>query len=177
MLPDYERLIKTIRSERNRLNLSQRELADKAGVSKSVLGKLERKEHVPNYKNVKAIYDIIEKERDSEKKCAKEFMNEEIISIKPEDTIDEAAKLMNENGFSQLPVKKDGDYLGLIVSNQLIDVENRESKVRELPYMSLPVIPHDTPKDDFGSLLKSNQAVIVKRGRNYIGLITASDLL
>lgn len=177
MLPEYERLVKKIRSERKRLGLSQRELAAKADISKSVVGKLERKENVPNYKNVKAIHKVIEKEREDEKRRAREYMNEKIISVKPADKLKDAAEIMNEHGFSQLPVREKGDYVGLIVSTQLIDVKDKEKKVSELDYRPLPSIPPRTPREDFSRLFDSNRAVLVKSENNVLGIITAADLI
>ncbi len=179
MLPDYKDLVDMIVTGRKKLGLSQRTLADRAEVSHSVVGKLERKEHVPNYKTIKAIYDAIEKEQGRERSSAEEFVEKDkkIVSVKPSDLVKDARKLMKENDFSQLPVEEEGEYTGLVTSTQLMDIEDKEVKIMQLSYSPLPTIPHETPKKDFSALLKTHQAVLVTKNRGVIGMITAADLL
>jgi|GEM_PF-1377431 len=179
MLPDYEMLVKMIVDGRKKLGISQRGLAQKAGVSHSVVGKLERGENVPNYKTIKAIYDAIEKEQRRERSTAEEFVEKDkkIVSVKPSDMVKDARKLMKENDFSQLPVEEEGEYTGLVTSTQLMDIEDKEVKIMQMNYNPLPTIPHKTPKEDFSALLKTHQAVLVTKKKKVIGMITAADLL
>ena len=177
MLPKFEELVKNVVSERKRLGLSQKDLAEMADVSKSLVGKLETKANIPNYDNVWKIQRALERARKGKGKTADDFVQRNIISVEPTDSIDKVAKIMKENDFSQLPVKKDGDYIGMITSTQLIDIKFRGGSVADIEYRNLPRIPHDTPKDDFSRLLRSNPAVLVTRGTEVIGMITAADLL
>ena len=177
MLPKFDELVKNIVSERKRLGLSQRDLAYRAGVSKSLIGKLETKTNIPNYENVWKIQRALERARKGKGKIAEDFVQRNIVSVEPSDSIDKVAEIMKKNDFSQLPVKKDGDYIGMITSTQLIDIKFRGGSVDDLDYRNLPMVPHDTPKDDFSRLLRSNSAVLVTRGTDVIGMITAADLL
>lgn len=177
MLPKYDELVKTIKSERKRLGLSQRDLAKKAGVSKSLIGKLETKMHTPNYKNIRKIWRTIDKAREGEDRTAQEFVQKNIVSVKPSDTVGKVADIMKKNDFSQLPVEEDGEYIGIITSTQLIDMKHRDALVGRSGYRDLPMIPHDTPKDDFSPLLRSNPALLVTKDDEVIGIITPADLL
>ena len=179
MLLDYETLVKMIIDGRNKLGISQRGLAQKAGVSQSVVGKLERGENVPNYKTIKAIYDAIEKEQGRERSTAEEFVEKDkkIVSVKPSDMVKDARRLMKENDFSQLPIEEEGEYTGLVTSTKLLDIEDKKVKIMQLSYSPLPTIPHKTPKEHFSDLLKTHQAVLVTQNREVIGMITAADLL
>jgi len=175
MLPKYETLVEEIKSKRKNLGWSQKKLARRAGVSKSLVGKLERNENIPNYKNVRNIYRALNKE--DKRHSAEEFITSDIISVKPDDKIKDAATIMKENDFSQLPVKHRGKYIGIITSQDIANQDNRELSVKKLDYHIPPKIPHDTPKDDFKTMFKSNNAVLVQKGNRVIGIITPANLL
>lgn len=174
MFLDEDTLREEIKSKRKNLGWSQRKLASEAGVSKSLVGKFERADNVPSYKNIKKIYNALNEA--DEKDLAEEFAVRDIISVRPSDKVEDAKRIMKENDFSQIPVEEDGGYRGLIVSNQLIDVDNSR-KIRSLEYRSLPTIAHDTPKEAFKGLLNHHKAVLVKKGNQLIGIITPADLL
>ncbi len=175
MLPKYETLVEEIKSKRKKLGWSQRELASRADVSKSLVGKLERKENIPNYKNVRKIYRALNRQDD--RLTAEQFITSDIESVKPDDEIREAARIMKENDFSQLPVKDEGRYIGIITSQDIANEDDRGLSVRELDYHVPPKIPHDTPKDDFKTMFKSNNAVLVQKKDRVIGIITPANLL
>ncbi len=61
MLPEYDDLVEEIKNKREELDWSRKKLAEKADVSRNMVGKLERKEHVPSYKRMKRIYDELKK--------------------------------------------------------------------------------------------------------------------
>lgn len=175
MLPKYETLVEEIKTKRREKGWSQKTLARRADVSKSLVGKLERKDNIPNYKNVRAIYRAVQ-ERDNTKQ-AEQFVTKNIVSAEPDQTIKEAADIMNNNDFSQMPVEHQGNYIGLITSQDIAIIENRETKVNNLRYHSLPIIPHDTPKGDFKLLLNTHKAVLVTKNNKPIGIITSANLL
>ncbi len=174
MLPHEDNIREDIRSKRKNLGWSQRKLADKADVSKSSIGKFEREEHIPGYEKIRKIYNALSEE--DKKEPAEEFAVEDIVSVKPSDKVKKAAKIMKENDFSQLPVEENGEYIGMVVSNQLIRVgDNR--LIKRVNYRSLPSVGHDTPKEAFKDLLGAHRAVLVKKEDKVIGIITAADLL
>lgn len=175
MLPKFETLVREIKSRRKELGWSQRKLARKAGVSKSLVGKLENKKNIPNYKSIKKIYKALYRE-DTRKK-AREYISPNIKSIKPTDTVEDAAKMMKENDFSQLPVKDKREYRGLLLSTDLMGVEDREQRVRDITTHPLPVIPSNTPKDNFVAMFNSHKALLVEGDNEVIGIITPADLI
>lgn len=175
MLPKYETLVEEIKTRRKELGWSQKTLARRANVSKSLVGKLERMDNIPNYRNVRAIYKAI-KQHNNER-TAETFATKKITNITPETTIKEAAEMMKDNDFSQLPVKEENDYVGLILSSDIANLDDRSKEVHTLKYHSLPVIPHDTPRDDFTSMFNIHKAVLVKKNKDVIGMITPADLL
>lgn len=174
MLPEYDTLVKKIMEKRRELGWSQKRLAERAGVSHSLVGKLERKDNIPNYENVCKIYNAFEEKKNN---MAEDYMNREIVSVDVEDSIKKAAELMKENDFSQLPVKRNNDYVGLITSTDIASKEDRDKPIRTMELHSLPVIPYDTPKEDFTDMFNTHRAVLIEKNGKTLGLITPADLL
>src|SRR6201997_3556513 len=55
-------------------------------------------------------------------------MTESVITIDPETTVDEAAKMMFERNFRHLPVTKDGRLLGIVSLRRLSQWEFEHAK-------------------------------------------------
>ncbi|KXA89238.1 hypothetical protein AKJ57_05620 [candidate division MSBL1 archaeon SCGC-AAA259A05] len=175
MLPDFETLVKEIKSKRKDLDWSQKELANRAGVSQSLVAKLEQKMNVPNYKSVRKIYETLEKTISTETETAGDLANPDIVSAKPEETKGKVAEVMKENDFSQLPIKKGEDFVGVVLSKD-IGLARNDVLVKELMRPTIPIIPENTPREAVAELLKSQNAVLVK-GEQVKGIITSADLL
>jgi CBS domain-containing protein len=58
----------------------------------------------------------------------RQWMTESVITIDPETTLDEAAKMMFERNFRHLPVTKDGRLLGIVSLRRLSQYEFEHSK-------------------------------------------------
>lgn len=174
MLPEYDTLVEKIKEKRRELGWSQKTLAKRAGVSKSLVGKLERGDNIPNYKNVCKIYNAFEEKGNTK---AEDYMNEDIVSVNVEDRIKKAAKMMKDNDFSQLPVKRNNNYVGLITSTDIASEEDRDKPIETMKLHSLPVIPYDTPKEDFTDMFNTHRAVLIEKNGKKLGLITPADLL
>ena len=175
MLPDFDTIVKQIKLKRNNHGWTQKELARKAGVSQSLIAKLERKENIPNYKSITKIYNTLEK--NTEKQTAGQIANPNIDHIKPNKKIKNASKIMLQNNYSQLPVKKDKEYIGIIKSKDIVG-ENEQKKVKNIMKTTFPVLPENTPKKAVIELLKDEyNAILIKYENRKWGIITAADLL
>ncbi|MFP4001800.1 MAG: CBS domain-containing protein, partial [Thermoplasmata archaeon] len=106
-----------------------------------------------------------------------DYMNEDIVSVNVEDRIKKAAKMMKDNDFSQLPVKRNNNYVGLITSTDIASEEDRDKPIETMKLHSLPVIPYDTPKEDFTDMFNTHRAVLIEKNGKKLGLITPADLL
>lgn len=169
-------MVEEIRARRKDLEWSQKRLADNAGVSQSLIAKLERKENVPNYEAVKKIYEVLEEEKEIE--FAGDYANDDIISVDIEDTVGEAVKLMLKNDFSQVPVKDGDEYVGMVVSRDAVGTK-RDKKVKEVMKNSFPILPAKSPKSVVIELLKKKKyrAVMIKDEESNWKIITPADLL
>ncbi len=181
MMPD----LGDIEKKRRVLGLSQKELASYAGVSQSFIAKVEAGRINPSYSKTKVIFDVLTSlERKREVK-ALEIMNKDIVSILKDKSVSEAAKLMSETGYSQLPVFDDGDVVGSITEKTIMDgmlrvkdpSELSQIKVEAIMEEAFPRIDESTPVDVISSLLQYGPAVLVTRKNETVGIITKADLL
>lgn len=180
MIPDFDELREEIKHKRKKLGWSQRDLAEKTGVSKSLVGKMERGDNAPSYENMIEIYETVKegwRNEKEEKATAEGFVNEDIVSVEPDDSLKKVARVMKENDFTQLPVEDEEGYEGLIVSNQVMHIEGRK-KVRDLEYKYLHIVSSNTSREALAGLLNDgNRAVLVEEEGEVTGIITPADLL
>ena len=58
----------------------------------------------------------------------RQWMTESVITIEPETTVEEAAKMMFDRNFRHLPVSKDGRLLGIVSLRRLSQYEFEHPK-------------------------------------------------
>lgn len=174
-----------LRKLRKRYNLTQKELAKKAGVSQSLISRIENKTVDPRLSTIKRIFNSIVT---LEKKygTAKDVMHYPVTTINAMDTVHKAIDLMKEKAISQLPVLKNNKIIGSIKESTLI---NRFSKSRNIErFFSYSVynimdeafstVKPDTDIDSIiDLLLKGKSAILVLDHNKIIGIITKIDVL
>lgn len=168
--------LKDVSRKRRVLGLTQSQLAKKAGISQSLLTKIERGIVVPNYRIAIDIFDALEQLEHAEEKSARDVMHRNVITLRQSDTVQKAVDLVKKHSISQLPVVEDHKIVGSIASADLIG-RGKGSKIRELAKESFPTINENTPISVVKNLLKSSRAVLVLNGGEITGIITAEDLL
>ena len=94
-----------IGKKRRQLGLKQAELAKLAGVSQSLIAKLEAGTIDSSYTKVKTIFDVLERLRSQNTKFKNgKVVHNEVISVQKDEPILKVVKLMKEHGYSQIPV-------------------------------------------------------------------------
>jgi predicted transcriptional regulator len=181
MLPSLDEIVR----RRKNLGLNQKELAALVGVSQSFVAKIEAKNINPSYIKTKEIFDTLENlERKREKK-AKEIFHERVVGVGKDDSLSKAAKIMNETGYSQLPVFSERRVVGSIseksVLDQILKVGDPEKlskvTVEEVMEQAFPQVDETTPLTAISSLLQYSPAVLVTRKGLVAGIITKADML
>jgi len=107
-----------------------------------------------------------------------------VITISIDDTLDKAAKLMDEYGISQLIVtNKDNKILGSIrektVTKLLLEQGKKILYKKIMDYMDgpFPEISEDTPFELVKTLVLNNDAVVLISNDKLRGLITKADII
>ena len=175
-----------IKRLRKKLNISQKELGFLCDIPQSTISRIENNSIDPPYSKVKKIFKQLKNERLARKKSkkhAKDIMTREIISIKPTSSVRDAVELMNDHGYSQLPLLEKNDNYGSITSKKIqkFITDNPEilnvdvSLIKELPF---PEVDENWNVKDISDLLVKYSAVMVKdEQQNIVGIITDADFL
>jgi len=183
VLPSIENLTRM----RRELNLSQHALAREAGVSQSLIAKMERGRIHPSYESVKKIYEalIAVHSRRNRNLKAKDICQRKVVSVDPDATVEEASKRMQNGNYSQLPVLSDGKIVGSISEDIIVSLLGRgtrfntirKMKVREIMEDAFPQVDENMDIQIIASLLQIRKAVLVVKHGEMIGIITKADLL
>lgn len=180
MLPEMSE----IRAKRRALGLTQAQLAQKCGLSQSLVAKIESGQVSPSYAAVKAIFDFFGSLESQSSMCASDIMTPKIASVSPSDHVSQAVSLLRKHEISQVPVFDGNSLVGsfgeedvsrLMASSRPSDI----LKMRVSDAMSQPfaAVPPTTPLISIAALLSHSKAVIVVDGKNARGIITKADLL
>jgi len=174
-------LLESIGKRRRMLNLTQAELAKNAGVSQSMIAKIEAGELSPSYEKATAIFEALDSMEKEKALKARDIMHRKVFTIKASDQIDTAIQLMKQKGLSQLPVFDKGHLVGLVSEKTIVDnlvIPDLGSKrVSTIMEEAPPTISEDAPVKIISELLKYSQIAVVYRKAEMVGVITKADLL
>jgi predicted transcriptional regulator len=181
MLPPLEE----IANKRRRLGLKQIELAKSAGVSQSLIAKLESGKVDSSYLKVKAIFDTLERMEVKTKIQAGKVLHKEVVSIQKNDPVSKVVKLMKKHGYSQLPVFDGKQSVGSISEKTIMDLmlggkdltQVSTLPAKEIMEEAFPQVGEDAPVSLISSLLQVYSAALVSKKGIVSGIITKADLL
>ena len=181
MLPSLEE----ISARRRRLGLTQKRLAELAGVSQSLIAKLEAGKIDPSYTKVKAIFDVLEELESRREIRARDILHDEVVCVQKDDSVSKAVYLMKKYDYSQLPVVDRDRVVGSIsertILNQILSGKRPEElsslKVEEVMERAFPQVDEDAPLSLVSHLLRRYQPVLVVRKGGLVGIVTKADLL
>lgn len=175
---------KDIRHLRKIAKLTQKELAKKAGVSQSLIARIEKGTVDPRLSTLKRIFDAVVTV--FEKRSAKDVMHSPVITIDAMEPVYKVIRLMRKQGISQLPITKNGKIVGSIQESTLIDKILFISKKRNIVYEQVQNIMEDRftmvrPSSNFEDVLvilsRGHPAVLVTDKDKIVGIITKIDVL
>jgi len=194
-LPDLDK----IRQMRKRLNLSQRELAAMAGVSQSLIAKIERGSIDPSYSNVRKILgafeEVLRKRKVEGVKLGAQLSvgdlaTRGVIIVTPEQTVAECVDRMMKGRFTQLPVIVGDRVVGGITDDSIRDYTIEETRngrktydvvmqtrVEDVMSAPFPILSEDTPIELASVHLQREEAVLVSRKGQIVGILTSADFL
>ncbi len=109
--------------------------------------------------------------------------NQKLVTINDNAPISDALNLMNKYGISQVPVIKDGKFVGSLNDNYLFnkliaDNSLKTKTVAELMQAAFPMVDANTPMDEISKLItKENNAVLMTDLAGTVHIITKHDLI
>jgi len=184
MLPE----LSEIQKRRRKLGLNQVSLARLAGVSQSLIAKLESGKIDPSYGKARDIFEALERaeQESGENLFAKDILTKNIISVDKSRPVSEAAKLMDKYNVSQLPVfDKSKNAVGSISDETLLSRLSsgqplsslHKTKIEDVMDEPFPRVVETTPLSVINALLQHNKAVLITKKESVVGLITKANLL
>ncbi|MFH1788956.1 MAG: CBS domain-containing protein [Candidatus Altiarchaeota archaeon] len=170
--------------KRKKLGLTQAELAKKAGVSQSIIARIEAGTVDPRYTKVVSVFRALEELRGKEVE-ARKIMTKNVVGVQTVMKVGDAIKKMSEYGVSQMPVYEGDTIVGSVSESVILDqigrgVEGRvlsNTPVEEYMEDSFPQVNPDTPLSVVSALLEHNTAVLVSEKGAVKGVITKADVL
>jgi len=181
MFPSLEDIAK----KRRILGLKQAELAKLAGVSQSLVAKLESGKIDSSYTKVKTIFDVLDRLENKTKIQEQKVAPNEVIGIQKNEPVSRVVQLMKEHGYSQIPVFERKHSVGSISEKTILRqilagkdlAKISKLTVEEIMEEAFPQVSEDAPLSLISSLLQTYSAVLVARKGTTVGIITKADLL
>jgi len=182
MLPRIE----SIRQMRQKIDITQKRLAEMTGVSTSMINQVESGRCRPSYDTAKRIFDALARlEGESYSHSVGDFCSGDVVMLEPSNTLHEAIKKMHEYSISQIPVFEDGTkVVGVVTEDGIVrhlaDVGEaglKKARLSDTMEPAPPVVDHKTPANVLVPLIRYSKCVLVSRDSEIVGIITASDTL
>jgi predicted transcriptional regulator len=174
-----------IGKKRRAMGLKQAELAKLAGVSQSLVAKLESGKIDSSYSKVKTIFDVLNRLETKTKIQEQKIVPTEVIGIQLDKPVSEVVQLMKEHGYSQIPVFSKKLSVGSVSEKTILReiLAGKDfSQISKLPTESImdeafPQVSEDAPLSLISSLLQTYSAVLVSKKGAVCGIVTKADLL
>jgi len=166
------------------LKLTQKELAKKAGVSQSLIARIEKRSIDPRLSTVKKILDVLT--QTTEKSVVRDIMHIPVVTIDTKDTVRTAVDLMKKHNISQMPVLRENKIVGSIRESTIIDCITKKgnyekvfsSSVNNIMEKRFAEVNPATIVDDVVLLFSQGEsAVLVVENNILLGIITKIDAI
>jgi len=169
---------------RQAAGLTQKQLAEKAGVSQSLIARIERGTVDPRFSTVRRIVAALVPMKGP--RTARDVMSSPVEGVDARDSVRTAVDKMKRTGFSQLPVMMDGRVVGKVHESTILERISRSSNpervlssvVYNIMDKPFPTVSQDESIEKVVDLLSSGEpALLVMENGVLLGIITKIDVL
>ncbi len=170
--------IKSLRKLRRDAGITQTELSIEVGVSQAYIARLESGSLDPKLSVVNKIIEVLNRRRST---ICTELMTPNPITVDARDSVSTAVSLMQERSYSQLPVLRGTQVVGIV--NEWDVIRNLQHNLQEISVQSIMspgntmMVEGATSIDTIIPLFENFQAILVLNQGRLQGIITRSDLL
>ncbi len=171
--------LQNLKKMRLALDLTQHQFAKRAGVSQSLIAKIESGRVDPTYSKVKQIEEALQLLSSKKEPNLEEIMTKKLITAKPSEKAAEVIKIMNSKNISQVPVVDGDNVIGLVSESSALEHAEKlkHSTAAEIMDEAPPIVPLASSISVVSNLLKHYPLVLVKKKGTLTGIITKADLL
>ncbi|VVB67706.1 Inosine-5'-monophosphate dehydrogenase [Candidatus Norongarragalina meridionalis] len=171
-----------IRRRRAVLGMTQSELAKEAGVSQSLVAKLEAGTSDASYSRVKRLLDVLDEKEHATGLKASDAMSRRLCVVAPHEKASKAVSLMGKKGVSQLPVLEGERAVGSLSEEDVLarvekGADLSSETVAAIMAPPFPQVDEAVPLQAVVALLMHEKAVLVTKRGKIAGIITKSDVL
>lgn len=175
--------LEEIKFIRKKLGLTQQELAKLAGVSQSLITKIESKKLDPTFSKAKKIFETLSQLQEKKSIKAVDLMNTRLISLSVHATLREAITQMKKHGISQIPVVEHDNgetCCGLITESTILEAllqkHTLDSTIKDIIQEAPPLIDKYATQEVVVNLLRYYPIILVGEKGKILGFITKTDL-
>ncbi|MCZ7397698.1 MAG: CBS domain-containing protein [Candidatus Methanoperedens sp.] len=172
-----------MKKTRLELSLTQHDLATRAGVSQPLIARIESGDVDPRLSTLRKIFNAFDAAR-KEKVEVRNIMHSPVIHTSSDSSIEEAARIMEEHSFSQMPVIDNGVPVGSISTDQIVHsmTDQDIKKVSHIPVKnimgeSFPTVSPMTDANTVSRVFEQHPAVLVLEKGKVVGMVTRHDIM
>ena len=174
---------KELKARREMLGIRQAELAKRAGISQSMVARIEAQGVDPRMSTLVKIVQVLN-EAQKPRMTAAQVMHAPVFSVGPGDPIARAMEIMEEKDISQLPVIHEGVPIGCISEAAIVTALEERTAVKGYDLMvnhylepGFPTVPPGMDIETVVKVLQNHHAVLVMEEGEVQGVITKHDLI
>lgn len=172
--------IKQLKKIRLKLGLTQNQFSREAGVSQSMVAKIESGRLDPTYSKVEKIESALNRLANVESKFAEDFMNRKIISVRPRKKVSGIIEIMNKKSISQIPVIEGNKVIGIVTESSILSKNFETVKnlfAEEIMENVPPLLDKKAGLKIVKQLLQHYSLILIQEKRKLIGIVTRADLI
>lgn len=175
--------LKDIKRLRKHHGLTQAELAKLAGVSQSLIAKIEAGTLDPTFSRTQKIFIVLESLDTKSELQAKDVMRSKLITCEQSSKVTEAVQKMHKYGISQIPVVHEGNVVGFVSEKTVLELITKpkydlsSARISDVMHDVPPIISEHTGLSAITPLLRYFPIIIVKKKEKITGVITKADML
>jgi predicted transcriptional regulator len=163
--------------------MKQTELARRAGISQSMVARIEAGSVDPRISTLNKIILVLNSTEPKRIRAA-QVMHSPVLFLHPQDSITRAVEIIEKYNISQLPVIAEGIPLGCISETVIVKAldqqrlnRSQQCVVKNFMEPGMPTVPPGMDVETVISILQQHHAVLVVEGSSVKGVITKLDLI
>ena len=172
-----------LRQRRETLGMRQTELARRAGISQSMVARIEAGSVDPRVSTLKKIVAVLN-DAGQKQVTAGSIMHSPVIAVSPSEPISKALEIFERNNISQLPVIENGVPVGCISESVIVKAIEQQRLHRSQPFFvrdftepGFPTVHSGTGVETIMNILQQNHAILVVDSGVVRGVVTKHDLI
>ncbi|NYT07548.1 MAG: CBS domain-containing protein [Methanomicrobiales archaeon] len=172
-----------LKARREMLGIRQAALAELAGISQSMVARIEAGSVDPRVSTLEKIVRVLNEAR-KPRMTAAQVMHSPVLFVEPGDPLTTAVEIMDARNISQLPVIENGVPVGCISETAIVSaLEDRgaakghDLAVHQVLEPGFPTVPPGMDIETVVKILQKHHAVLVMDEGKVRGVITKHDLI